>query len=145
MRINEVVLGGRLTADPELKQSTNGLSVCSFTIAVDRRFSKGEEKGCDFINIVAWRQTAEFVSKYFKKGNPIIVVGEIQTRSYTDKQGNKRTAVEVVADEVSFVGNKESATEAKNEAPAQPYMPSVYSTENSQNFEEIPGDESLPF
>ena len=141
MRINKVILGGRLTSDPELKQSTNGLSVCSFSIAVDRKFSKGEEKGCDFINIVAWRQTAEFVSKYFKKGNPIIVVGELQTRSYEDKQKNKRTVTEVIADEVSFAGNKESSTEAKNE----PYVPSAYSTQNSQNFEDIPNEEGLPF
>lgn len=140
MRINKVILGGRLTSDPELKQSTNGLSVCSFSIAVDRKFSRGEEKGCDFINITAWRQTAEFVSKYFKKGNPIIVVGELQTRSYEDKQKNKRTVTEVVADEVSFAGNKENPTEAKNEA----YVPSAY-TSNSQNFEDIPSDESLPF
>jgi single-strand DNA-binding protein len=141
MRINKVILGGRLTSDPELKQSTSGLSVCSFSIAVDRKFSKGEEKGCDFINITAWRHTAEFVSKYFKKGYPIIVVGELQTRSYEDKQKNKRTVTEVVADEVSFAGNKENTTEAKNE----PYVPSAYSTQNSQNFEAIPGDESLPF
>ena len=118
------------------------MSVCSFDIAVNRKLNKDE---VDFISIVAWRQQAEFVSKYFKKGQAILVCGQIQTRSYTDKQGNKRTAVEVVADEVSFVGNKESSTEAKSEAPAQPYMPSVYSTDNSQNFEEIPGDETLPF
>lgn len=145
MRINKVILGGRLTSDPELKQSTSGLSVCSFSIAVDRKFSKGEEKGCDFINITAWRQTAEFVAKYFKKGNPIIVVGELQTRSYEDKQKNKRTATEVVADEVSFAGNKENATEAKNEAPAQAYMPAGYATQTQAQFEDISSGEDLPF
>ena len=142
MAFNKVILIGNITKDVELKQTPNGVSVCSFDIAVNRKLNKDE---VDFISIVAWRQQAEFVSKYFKKGQAILVCGQIQTRSYTDKQGNKRTAVEVVADEVSFVGNKESATEAKSEAPAQPYMPSVYSTDNSQNFEEIPGDESLPF
>ena len=142
MAFNKVILIGNITKDVELKQTPNGVSVCSFDIAVNRKLNKDE---VDFISIVAWRQQAEFVSKYFKKGQAILLCGQIQTRSYTDKQGNKRTAVEVVADEVSFVGNKESATEAKSEAPAQPYMPSVYSTDNSQNFEEIPGDESLPF
>jgi single-strand DNA-binding protein len=142
MAFNKVILIGNITKAPELKQTPNGVSVCSFDIAVNRKLSKDE---VDFISIVAWRQQAEFVSKYFKKGQAILVCGQIQTRSYTDKQGNKRTAVEVVADEVSFVGNKENSTEAKSEAPAQPYMPAAYSTENSQNFEEIPGDETLPF
>lgn len=145
MPFNKVILIGNLTKDVELKQTPNGVSVCSFDIAVNRKVSKEGKNEVDFITIVAWRQQAEFVWKYFKKGQAILVCGQIQTRSYTDKQGNKRTAVEVVADEVSFVGNKESSTEAKNEA----YVPSAYSTptfaSNSQNFEEIPGDESLPF
>ena len=142
MAFNKVILIGNITKDLELKQTPTGVSVCSFDIAVNRKLNR---EVTDFISIVTWRQQAEFVSKYFKKGQAILVCGELQTRSYTDKQGNKRTAVEVVADEVSFVGNKESATEAKSEAPAQPYMPSVYSTDNSQNFEEIAGDEGLPF
>ena len=141
MAFNKVILIGNITKDLELKQTPNGVSVCSFDIAVNRKMNKDE---VDFISIVAWRQQAEFVSKYFKKGQAILICGQIQTRSYTDKQNNKRTAVEVLADEVSFVGNKESSTEAKNEPPAQPYMPAAY-TSNSQNFEEIPGDESLPF
>ena len=144
MAFNKVILIGNLTTDPELKQSTSGVSVCSFNIAVNRKYNKDGKNEVDFITIVAWRQQAEFISKYFKKGQPILICGQIQTRSYTDKQNNKRTAVEVVADEVSFVGNKESATEAKNEAPAQPYMPTAYAS-NNQNFEEIPGDETLPF
>lgn len=142
MAFNKVILIGNITKDVELKQTPTGVSVCSFDIAVNRKLNR---EVTDFISIVTWRQQAEFVSKYFKKGQAILVCGELQTRSYTDKQGNKRTAVEVVADEVSFVGNKESATEAKSEAPARPYMPSVYSTDNSQNFEEIAGDEGLPF
>ena len=145
MAFNKVILIGNLTADPELKQSTSGVSVCSFNIAVNRKYSKDGKNEVDFITIVTWRQQAEFVSKYFKKGQAILVCGQIQTRSYTDKQENKRTGVEVVADEVSFVGNKESSTEAKNEPSAQPYMPSAYTT-NSQNFEAIDsGDEALPF
>ena len=92
---------GRLVADPELRQTPNGVSVCAFRIAVDRNYS-GKEKQADFIDIVAWRQSAEFVSNYFAKGKMIIVEGSIQTRKYEDRNGNKRTAVEVVADHVQF-------------------------------------------
>jgi single-strand DNA-binding protein len=146
MSFNKVILIGNLTADPELKQTQSGLSVCSFSIAVNRRF-KGEnsQQDCDFISIVAWKQQAEFVTRYFKKGQPILICGQIQTRNWTDKQNNKRIAVEVVADEVSFVGSKESSGDAKNNAPTMPYVPSAYSTQNSQNFEAIPSDEGLPF
>ena len=145
MAFNKVILIGNLTADPELKQTQGGLSVCSFNIAVNRRF-KGEngQQDVDFISIVAWRQQAEFVTRYFKKGQSILICGQIQTRPWTDKQGNKRTAVEVVADEVSFVGSKESG-DGKNNEPTQPYVPTPYSTENSQNFESISDDVGLPF
>ena len=143
MAFNKVILIGNICADPELKATQSGTSVCSFNIAVNRRFKAEGQQDVDFISIVAWRQQAEFVCKYFKKGQAILICGQIQTRSYTDKQNNKRTAVEVVADEVSFVGSKESG-EAKNNAPTQPYMPTGY-TQNSQNFEEIPSDETLPF
>ena len=139
---NKVILIGNMTTDPELKQSTSGVSVCSFSIAVNRKMAKNNE--CDFITIVAWRQQAEFVTRYFKKGNPILVCGQLQTRTWTDKQGNKRTAVEVVADEVSFVVNKDSSSEAKSDAPIQPFMPDAYKT-NSQNFEAVPNDGDLPF
>ena len=87
---NKVIMMGRLTRDPELKTTPNGVSVCKFSIAVDRRFqNKGEEKKTDFFNVVAWRQTGEFVSRYFGKGNLILVEGELQTRSYVDKNGNQ--------------------------------------------------------
>ena len=151
---NKVILIGNVCSDPELKQSQSGISVCSFSIAVNRKYNKDGNNEVDFFTIVAWRQQAEFVCKYFKKGKPILVCGQLQTRSWTDKQGNKRTAVEVVADEVSFVGNNESPTGAKNEASANvgggflpgttAYVPSAY-INNSQNFEEIPSDASLPF
>lgn len=144
--LNKVILMGHITADPELKQTQSGTSVCSFSIGVNRRYSKDQaQQGVDFINIVAWRQQAEFVTRYFKKGSCIIVCGSLQTRNWTDQNGQKRYATEVVADEVSFGNGKESSTEAKNEAPTQPYIPAAYSTQNSQNFEEIPGDETLPF
>ena len=101
---NKVILIGNMTADPELKQTQTGTSVCSFSIAVNRRFSKNEQgQTVDFINIVAWRQSADFVCRYFKKGNPILICGQLQTRTWTDNQGQKRYATEVVADEVSFV------------------------------------------
>lgn len=140
MAFNKVILIGNMVADPELKQSATGVSVCSFNIAVNRKMAKNGE--VDFFNIVAWRQQAEFVCNYFKKGQAILVCGQLQTRSWTDKQGNKRTTVEVVADEVAFVGNK-GGNEEREDKPTQPYIPSAY-TSNSQNFEEIPSD-GLPF
>ncbi len=147
---NKVILIGNMTADPELKQTASGISVCSFSIAINRRFAKAEQgqQNVDFINIVAWRQNAEFVSRYFKKGNPILVCGQLQTRKWTDAQGQVRTATEVVADEVSFV----APAGANGNAPVAgaPYTPEAYGTPSfngagSANFEEIPNDESLPF
>ena len=139
-----------MTADPELKQTAAGISVCSFSIAVNRRFAKADQgqQNVDFINIVTWRQQAEFVSRYFKKGNPILICGQLQTRSWNDTQGQKRYATEVVADEVSFVA---SAAQGAAGAPAgSSYTPDAYGapTFNSApgaNFEELPNDESLPF
>ena len=149
---NKVILIGNMTADPELKQTASGLSVCSFTIAINRRFSKGEQgqQTVDFINIVTWRQQAEFVSRYFKKGNPILICGQLQTRTWTDNQGQKRYATEVVADEVTFVA---SAAQTANgmQAPAQTgYTPDAYGAPTfnsapSASFEEIPNDGDLPF
>ena len=146
---NKVILVGNMTADPELKQTTSGTSVCSFSIAVNRRFTKPEQgqQTVDFINIVTWRQSAEFVSRYFKKGNPILICGQIQTRMWTDNQNQKRYATEVVADEVSFVG---PATTGAVPAGGSAYTPEAYGTPSfnsasSASFEEIPGDDSLPF
>lgn len=141
MAFNKVILIGNITADPELKQTQSGTSVCSFNIAINRYSKEPDAKKVDFFTVVAWAQKAEFVSKYFKKGQAIVVVGRLENREWSDKQGNKRISTEIIAEEVSFVGNKEAATEAKTE----PYVPSAYSTQNSQNFEEIPSDEGLPF
>lgn len=146
--MNRVILVGRLTADPELKQTPNGISVCSFSIAVNRPFtSKTGERQADFINIVAWRNSAEFVSKYFAKGNQIGIDGSIQTRQYTDKEGNKRTAFEVVADNISFIESKSAssaqprtAEPVRNENPA----PVTYSNGDASDFAEI-DDDDLPF
>ena len=107
---NKVILIGNFVADPELKQTPTGISVCRFRLAVQRRFVKDQqEQTADFIDIVAWRQTAEFVSRYFKKGRPILVCGQLQSRTWTDKDGGKRYSVEVLADEVSFAPVFEAA------------------------------------
>ena len=146
--LNNAVIMGRLVADPELRTTGSGISVSSFTVAVDRRFNRqGEDRQADFIDIIAWRQTAEFVCKYFRKGSMIAVQGYIQTRMYEDKNGNKRKAVEIVADNVSFCGSKsESGTGSYSRedsyAAAQP-APS-YSTADEGDFKEIPEDD-LPF
>ena len=113
---NKMILMGRIVADPELKTTPQGANVCTFRIAVDRRFQKqGEEKKSDFFNIVAWRQTGEFVQKYFGKGRMILVEGEMQTRQYTDKSGNQATWYEIAAERVSFTGEK--AEKSVNTAP----------------------------
>lgn len=153
---NKAILIGRLTADPELKQTPNGISVCSFRIACNRSYSsKSGERQADFINIVAWRNQAEFVSKYFKKGNAIGVDGSIQTREYTDKEGNKRTAFEVSGDNFFFVESKSAASGSSGggggsyfDTPARslPTMePTGYSSGSADDFEEIEGEDDLPF
>ena len=136
MNLNKVILAGRLTADPELKTTPNGISVCSFSVAVDRRYSK-DKKQTDFINVVAWRSTAEFITKYFSKGNSICVCGSIQTRNYTDKNGNKRTAVEVVAEEATFCEGKKNTAEGAEMPEAEHYtQPDAYAEAD---------DSDLPF
>lgn len=113
--MNKAILVGRLTADPELKATTSGVSVCSFSVAVNRRFARaGEERKADFIGCVAWRQTAEFICNYFAKGRMIGLVGSIQTRDWTDNEGRKRYATEVIVDEAYFIESK-SQQEAQHE------------------------------
>ena len=143
--LNCVTLMGRLVADPELRTTTTGRSVCTFSIAVDRSYAKpGEQRQTDFINIVTWEGTANFVSRYFAKGSMIAVQGSIQTRPYEDKNGNKRTAFEVVAREVSFCGSKaESGTSAPAVSAAAPAP--AYQTAVPSDFEEITDDDDLPF
>lgn len=118
---NKTMLMGRIASDLELKTTPNGVAVCSFRLAVDRRFqTKGEEKKTDFFNIVAWRQQAEFVSHYFKKGSMIFVDGELQTRQYTNKDGVNVTVTEVVVDQLSFTGEKrDDASGNRQAAPGQ--------------------------
>lgn len=142
--LNCVTLMGRLTADPELRTTTTGRSVCTFSMAVERSYAKaGEQRQTDFINIVAWENTANFVSRYFAKGSMIAIQGSIQTRPYEDKNGNKRTAFEVVAREVSFCGSK---AETGTTAPVSPAAPAPsYQTAVPSDFEEITDDDDLPF
>lgn len=143
---NKAILIGRLTADPELKQTGSGIHVTGFSIAVDRRFSgKDAEKKADFININAWRQQAEFVCKYFHKGDAIGIEGSIQTRNYEDKNGNKRTAVEVQAENVFFVGGKGSGGGGGTAQPSMNNAPVAFSNGAPSDFEEIETDDDLPF
>lgn len=118
--LNHIVIMGRLTRDPELRQTGSGVSFANFSVAVDRDFSKGEEKETDFIDCVAWRHTGEFVSKYFTRGSLIVVSGRLQVRSYTDKDGNNRRAAEIVADNCYFGGSK-NAGAATTPSPAGDY------------------------
>lgn len=140
--LNCCVLMGRLVADPELRTTSSGLSVSSFRIAVDRSFTRaGEERQTDFIDIVAWRNQADFVSKYFHKGSMIAVQGALHTRSYEDKNGNKRIAYEIVAESINFCGSKaETGTGAGNaQAPAS------FSNGSADDFSTVADDDDLPF
>ena len=145
---NLVVLTGRLTADPELKTTPNGVSVTSFSIAVERRYRQGEERQADFINIVAWRSSAEFVCKYFKKGSMIGIEGSIQTRKYQDRDGNNRTAFEVVANNVQFVEFKKADNNSDNNAPVDPENDPLNQLQDRLNeFQDLGNadDEDIPF
>jgi len=138
--LNVVVLMGRLVADPELRHTPNDVSVTSFTLAVERSYVKsGTDRQADFIDVVAWRSTADFVCKYFRKGQLVAVQGSIQTRSYTDKEGNKRKAFEVVADHVHFAESK------KDSSNNNTYPLRGFADVEANDFEEMPDDGDLPF
>ena len=153
--LNVVALMGRLVADPELRHTPQGVSVTTFTIAVDRSFAKqGTERQTDFIDIVAWRGTAEFICKYFQKGRMIAVDGSIQTRMYQDKNGNNRKAFEIVVNNANFVGSKsENGGGVSNYAsPVSDYSQPVpmdsissYSSGSPDDFAVIDDNEDLPF
>ena len=133
--MNTICLTGRVCAQPELKQTTSGVSVCSFSIAVDRDYKVNGQKASDFIPCVFWRGTAEFVGKYFGKGDMIAIVGSLESRKYTDKDGNNRTVWEVKADKVSFCGGKKEASQDNT-------------NDNTQDFEDVYDElsgEDLPF
>lgn len=147
--LNVVVLTGRLTADPELRHTPNNTAVTSFNIAVNRSYARqGEERQTDFIDIVAWRSTAEFICRYFKKGQLIAIEGSIQTRSYQDKDGNKRKAFEVIANNVHFVESKKDSGMGNSgvsqitggNVNSEPYV-----SGSDDDFQEIQSDDDLPF
>lgn len=148
---NKIILGGRLTADPELKTTQSGVPVCTFSIAVTRpKTQEVQEPVTDFFNCVAWRNRAEFVSKYFLKGSAICVVGRLQTRNYTDQQGVKRYVTEVNVDEVNFVDSKSDNVQQAQQAQAKPkpqqtgYTSQVTAADVAK-FEDVESDDELPF
>ena len=149
--LNVVAIMGRLVADPELRTTGNGTNVCSFRIACDRNFAqKGQERQADFIDVVAWRQSAEFICKYFQKGSLIAVEGSLQSRQYQDKNGNKRTAVEVLANQINFAGGKKPGGQPVDdggEAPPKDYREPApaYSQGIADDFAVISDDDDLPF
>ena len=135
LNLNKVIIGGRLTSDPELKTTQSGLSVVSFSVAVNRKTKQGEEQKADFFNVTAWRQTAEFVSRYFKKGSSICIVGVLQNSTWQDQNGQKHYRTDIVPDEVMFVDSKSDGNQA---APS-------FTTTPTPKFEEISTDADLPF
>lgn len=158
--LNVVAIMGRLVADPELKTTRSGNSVCTFRVAVDRSYApQGEERQADFITVTAWRKTAEFVSKYFQKGSMISVQGRLETRQYQDKNGNNRTVTEVIAAEVGFCGpkaadkpatasyEKQTANHVReaNAAHSAPQQPQNYAQGSTDDFAEISDADDLPF
>lgn len=165
--LNKVILMGRITHEPELKASLSGISVLTFSLAVERNYSRqGEERQTDFINCVAWRQTAEFIAKYFPKGALIAVEGELQTRKYAAKDGSERTVTEVIVSSASFTGEKRSDMgDAGYKTPPKPSS-AYYGTDNEErsvraiegrqrnetkqtidisDFEEIAANDNIPF
>lgn len=156
--LNVAVIMGRLVADPELRHTPNDIAVTSFTVAVDRSYARqGTERQTDFIDVVAWRQQADFVCKYFTKGQMIAVTGSIQTRTYEDRQGNKRKAVEIQADRVSFCGSKRESGGVERGTYEREPQPSVqkpaafdepalsYANGDNDDYEEVLDNEDLPF
>ena len=134
--LNRIILQGRLTETPELKTTSNGKSVTSFSLAVERDFSTGDQKETDFINIVAWNKTAEHLCKFFIKGKQLLVTGSLQVRKYQTQNGENRYATEVLADKVYFCGDKEKTSQGESYA---------YSNADTNDFVELDGDDDIPF
>jgi single-strand DNA-binding protein len=140
--MNKVILMGRLTKDPDLRYTnTNSVPVCTFTLAVNRRFSRqGEERQADFINVIAWSKNAEFCKNYFKKGQQVAIVGRLQTRSWDDEAGKRHFATEVIAEETYFADSRKGSYET-NQANAEPAAPDI----NDEGFISVDDDDNLPF
>lgn len=150
--LNVVAIMGRLVADPELKTTPAGINVCTFRIACDRSFAQqGQQRQADFIDVVAWRHNADFLCKHFAKGSMVAIQGRLQTRQYQDRNGNKRTAVEVVADSLSFAGSSKKpggqAVDEGGEAPPSDYRDPApaYSQGDADDFAVIDDNDDLPF
>lgn len=145
--LNIAALNGRLTADPELRHTSTDIPVTSFTLAVDRSYVKpGAERQADFIDIVCWRGTAEFATRYFRKGQLVAVEGAIQTRTYTDSQGVKRKAFEILANNVHFAEpRREPSASVPAEQSKAPAAQQPFSSGNDSDFVEVSGDDDLPF
>ncbi len=145
---NKVIIGGRMTAEPELKQTTSGIPVLTFSVAVNRRIAKNTEQKADFINCRAWRERAEFISRYFHKGSSISVVGTLQQNNWVDQQGAKHSTYEVVVDEVNFV---DSASESRSQGGGyNPYSAeqsgyAAGTAEDASKFEQVENEDDLPF
>lgn len=137
---NKAILGGRLTSDPEVKTTQSGTPVCSFSIAVNRKGAKDGQQQSDFITCVAWKERAELIGKYFRKGSSICIVGELQTRKWQDNNGNNRSATEVIVNEVCFVDSK-----SDNQSASKTYMPDVYKNEPKPSFTDMDDDSDIPF
>ena len=146
LNFNRVILGGHITSDPELRTTPSGTTVTTFSVAVNRRIGKDQQQKTDFVTCTAWRTTAEFIARYFHKGSSIFLVGNLQQRSWEDKDGNKRYATEVVVDEAHFVDSKNEAASAPTAQPMT-YIPKAYKPQQPQqmNFEEMKNDDDLPF
>lgn len=149
MSFTKVIIQGNITQDLELKATANGTSVCSFNVAVNGFAKDPQTAKTHFFTVVAWAQKAEFVSRNFRKGSPILIFGRLENREWTDKNGNKRISTEIIAEEAHFCGSKEKPEESVFTAPTEaapafsPSIPAAYG--GATQFEEIPGDETLPF
>lgn len=137
LNLNKAILCGRLTNDVELKQTQSGISVCVFALAINRKVAKDQEQKADFVKCVAFRQTAEFISKFFHKGSSLCVVGSIQTRTWKDDNGYARESVEILVDEAMFVDSKSES--GNHDAPSFTKAPTA------PKFEDVKTDEDLPF
>lgn len=144
--LNKIIIMGRLVADPELRQTASNVSNVKFTVAVDRNYTpQGQEKQTDFISVVAWRQTAEFINKYFAKGSMIVVEGSLQTGSFTDKNGVKRYTTDVIAEQVYFAESKKNTEKPQQNSSQDKEQLSSMAIGNLEDFEEIIGGDDSPF
>ena len=150
LNLNKVILGGRVASEPEQKQTPSGASVVTYSMAVDRRFApEGKERETDFFRVTAWQSTADFIARYFHKGDAICISGRIQNRSWTDQSGQKHYITEIIAEEANFVESKKDRPEGQAPGSGTSAMPppTVYTSPAAQGirFEEIPTDDGCPF